>query len=145
MKRNILTAIPFLALGGLLLTGCFDGSSLASASDENKVQAESSDKTELVTSAAVGDRWYRVSLKPTGRTYSYVKMSYFYNGDWKYSGCIDIRKKNVWTNTNFNIPSEVGLHVNAFISAKCNKQSDRFVDLGFPSGRLGTWFVTLTL
>ena len=142
MKRNIFTAIPFLALGGLLLTGCFDGAPVASASDENRVQAENSDQNELATSAAVGDRWYRVSLKTRLRGYNYAQLAYYNNG-WVFSRCMDIRSKNVWIDSRFNVPSEVGLIVHGFISVKCTKNNgDRETKVGNPPNQATrTWFV----
>ena len=147
MKRNILTAIPFLALGGLLLTGCFDGSPLAGASDENKVQAENSDQNELATSAAIGDRTFRVSVKSTTRGYNFIKIvTWDKNNAFHASRCIDISRKNTWIDSRFTVNSEAEVWYHAWANDPCpvNKSPIRTVKLLAPrTVPLSTWFLNV--
>ena len=152
MNRPIFSAIPFLALGGLLVISCFDGSPIAGHSDADGAQADPSastigqnpDQNELAVSAELvpPDSSKLVSFTPTGRGYNYIKLVYF-KKKWISSKCFDIRRKRIPINTQFYVPNDANLHLHAWISAKCsNDDWDRSIDYGKPPKQgLRTWII----
>jgi hypothetical protein len=160
MKRHLFAAISTLALGGLLVTGCSNGSPTASHDDKSAAINENSDKTELATSAVVkrGNGKRRLGIRPRAagdkvfklqvrahNTFSFVKVWYNLDqfGGWVEGPCVDIRRKETWINTGFEVPNGVTVFFDGYRTERCPvRAADVQVTVNSPgSSNLTNWWV----